>query len=187
MKKRILALLLAALLLLPFAPLAMAQDDDETPGVWEMSYVMLINQLTGYSHNLEDTRTTLGVGDKIQVFYQGNEPADVVINGDTVYHFDAGENDYTYETTVTAAGPLTLILKTATRELIHRDFTVISSRDMYRETLKESLSLKIKLETMKDGAMHGFPVGNPFVYPFLIFSAIAEFFGALFSFRNIIK
>ena len=72
MKKRILAILLAALMLATFMPFAMAEDDEEEPGVWESSYVMLINQLTGYAHNREDTRTTLGVGDIIQVYYQGN-------------------------------------------------------------------------------------------------------------------
>ena len=187
MKKRILAILLAVLLLLPFAPLALAEEDEEEPGVWEYYYVILINQLTGYSHNREDTRTTLGVGDTIQVFYQGNVPADMYVNDEAVHHFDAGESYDTFDYEVKSTGPLTLVLRTDEKELIHRDFKVISSRDMYSQTLKESVDPKIALEELKDGAMHGFPVGNPFVYPFLIVSAIAGFFIALFSFRNIIK
>lgn len=187
MKKRILAILLAALMLATFMPFAMAEDDEEEPGVWESSYVMLINQLTGYAHNREDTRTTLGVGDIIQVYYQGNVPADVYVNDEAVHHFDAGESDDTYEYTVKATGPLTLVLRTEEKELIHRDFKVISSKDMYRETVKESVSIKLMFEELKDGAMHGFPVGNIFVYPFLIGSAIVGFFIAVFSFRNIIK
>ena len=188
MKRRILAILLSALLLLSLVPFAMAADDDEEETlVMEYYYVMLINQLTGYAHNREDTRKTLGVGDSIQVFYQGNVPADVLINGETVYHFDAGENYETYEYTVKDKGALTLVLRTDEKELIHREFKVISSKDMYSEALKESVNPKIMLEELKDGAMHGFPVGNPFVYPFLIFSAIGGFFIALFSFPKIIK
>ena len=79
------------------------------------------------------------------------------------------------------------MLRTEEKELIHRDFKVISSKDMYRETVKESVSIKLMFEELKDGAMHGFPVGNIFVYPFLIGSAIVGFFIAVFSFRNIIK
>ena len=184
MKKRVLAVVLAAVLLVCAAPFsfAMTAEEPEEPKVsFELS---LLNQLTGARHSHHDTRTTLAVGDTIRVWYQGEIPADFFLNGEAAHHFRAGSAQ-TYDYVIKSTDPVAIVLRTADKELLNRSFTVISSAEMYRQTLKEALDIRESIEALKYGAMHGFPVGNPFVYPLLIASQIGYILQVLFSFPKI--
>ena len=160
MKKRFLALVLAALMLLTFAPLVMAEEAENAN-----CHLALKNQLINDYHDRSDTRTTLGVGDTIEVFYQGNVPADVYINGEAVHHFDAVEAEQSYVYKIDAKDPVTVSVCTADTEMVNRSFTILSAKDMYRQTLREALDLKSMLETFNEGSKHGLPVGNLFFFP----------------------
>lgn len=162
MKKRILALLLSMLMLLTFAPFAMAEAEDAN------CYLSLKNQLINDYHDRSDTRTTLGLGDTIEVNYWGNVPADVYINGTAAHRFDAGEDAKTYAYKIESMDPVTVSVCTADTELVCRSFTILSAKDMYRQTLREALDFRYMYETIKEGGNHGVPIGNPFLMPVVL-------------------
>lgn len=186
MKKRILAVLLALVLLCCFVPFAAAADTTET------AYLVLTDHLLNDMHIEQDGCTKLAVGDTIRVNYGGESPADVRINGKTVHTFPACEREvYVWE--IKSTEPVTVQLVTAGQTLINRSFTIISDKDMYRQNLSEAgenLREAFGIALIPSKAFEAFagtpvPVGNPFLGPVLIAEAFGLYFKALFSFTRL--
>ena len=196
MKKRILALLLALVLLLCAMPFAVAEeiaDDDYEPV--PSFYVSEESRLTGMGYYDLHDGDEIAVGDEIWVCCFEPEPADVYVNGELVHHFGAWEmEDYTY--TVKAAGPLTLTVCRGDEVLFSRSYNVISSADMYKKNVKAAyddlFSIRLQdffppLDELKDAAMHGFPVGHPMLPLAFIVMTWWNLTSVLFSFVKIVR
>lgn len=187
MKKRIVAVCLTLVLLLCALPFAAAEDKTET------AYLVLTDQLLGGDMHIEQENCTrLAVGDTIRVTYEGDVPADVIVNGRAVYTFPAGErNVYVWE--IKSGEPVSIRLCTADKTLIDRSFTVISGKEMYRENLSaawKELTKALGIALVPSIAFKAFestpvPVGNPFLGPVLVGGACIGLFKALFSFTRL--
>lgn len=188
--KKAFALLLSVLTLFAVAPPVFADKVEAEPEYWLGADSHLMNM----NYTNMDTRTELAVGDALYIFYNGDEPADVYLNGEAVYRFD-GEEDGYYRFTIAETGGITVALVRGEETLLERSFTVITSKEMYPKTVKEMIAemTSIRLnpfpsaEELKEAASSGFPVGNPFL-PFAYAAMIiTNLILLLFSFTRIIR
>lgn len=197
MKKRIVSLALALLLLLSAVTFAVAEADGSQDDFEPIPsfYVSEESRLTGMSYYDLHDGSEIAVGDELFVRYFDSAPADVLINGEIVHSFDVWDmEDYTY--TVKSTGALTLVVRRGGDVLFSRAYNVISSADMYKKEVKDMFaglaSIRLKdffpsIEELKDAAMHGFPVGNPFLPAAFVASTLFNVFSVLFSFVKIVR
>lgn len=191
MKKRILALALSLVLLLSLVPFALAADTADPEIVYNLD-----SRLLGYGYIMDDSEKEIAVGDVLSVHYAGSAAATLYCNGEKVFDYTAGSEDYEYcNIPATKTGTLELSLKQGDSEIAHRTFTVIASKDMYPKVVKrafaEFFSTRINpfvsVDELKDAAAHGFPVGNPFL-PLATFAMLfSNLFSAIFSFVRIAR
>ena len=167
MKKRILALALSLVLLLSLVPFALAADTADPEIVYNLD-----SRLLGYGYIMDDSEKEIAVGDVLSVHYAGSAAATLYCNGEKVFDYTAGSEDYEYcNIPATKTGTLELSLRQGDSEIAHRTFTVIASKDMYPKIVKrafaEFFSTRINpfvsVDELKDAGSHGFPVGNPFL------------------------
>ena len=199
MKKRILSLALAVLLLLSLVPCAFAADDDDdelytfTPELMIYEESNLLGM--GYGFSSDETNREIAVGDELWVHYLDTVPADVYVNGAAVYHLKENEAErYCYK--VKATGALTVDVRRGDEMLLSRGYTVISSKEMYKKVVKDAFKVLTSpklsdffpsISELKDAANSGFPVGNPFL-PFAFVAMMSyNFLHAIFSFVRIAK
>ena len=192
MKNRVIAILLALTLLLCALPVFASAEEAEPK-----LYVFAESHLRNMNYPDYETRTELAVGDALYIIYEDSEPANVLIDGETVFSFKANEYQ-SYQYDVKQTGSFNLTIRSGGGLRFSRTYTVISSAEMYRKSLgtdlKEALSIKMdpflihtSLDELKDAANHGFPVGNPFL-PFAAFAMIFyNVFSIIFSFFRIVR
>ena len=194
MKKRVVALLLSLVLVICAVPFAFAED--ETEFVPEPSfYVSEESRLTGMGYYDLHDGDEIAVGDELWVSYFDSIPAEVLVNGETVHRFGVWDmENYVY--TVKATGTLTLVVRRGDELLFSRSYNVISSADMYKKNVRdmfaEIASIRLKdffppISELKDAAMHGFPVGNPFLPAAFLAMMTFNVFSTLFSFVKIVR
>lgn len=194
MKKRVVALLLSLVLVICAVPFAFAED--ETEFVPEPSfYVSEESRLTGMGYYDLHDGDEIAVGDELWVSYFDSIPAEVLVNGEIVHRFGVWEmENYTY--TVKNTGALTLVVRRGDELLFSRSYNVISSADMYKKNVRdmftEIASIRLKdffppISELKDAAMHGFPVGNPFLPAAFLAMMTFNVFSTLFSFVKIVR
>ena len=194
MKKRILALLLALVLVLAAVPFAFAEEnvDEEEAYTPELALYEEDHLLGMGYYNLQND-DDIAVGDELWIHYLDPLPADVFVNGEQVHHFVADEWEaYCY--TVRNTGPLEISVQRDGEVLLARNYNVISSADMYKRVAKQAFKdlfvwdlEPMSLEEIKDAANHGFPIGNPFL-PFAFVAMVTfNFFHAIFSFVRIVR
>ena len=190
-KNRLLGVLLAltfTLCALVPAAAAEAPEDEIVPECM----IFVTSNLTRYNYGDLETRTELAVGDTVEFLYSDAEPADVVINGETVFRFPAGERQFR-DYVIAATGPLEIAVRRGEAVLLERSFTVIDSASMYRRSVQEALTAyrELDVSTLKedliDGANNGFPVGNPFWVPAATVLLLVNYLTVLFSFTRIIR
>ena len=191
MKKRILALALSLVLLLSLVPFALAADSTDPEVTFHLD-----SRLLRYGYIMDDNEKEIAVGDVLSVHYAGSAAATLYCNGEKVFDYTAGSEDYEYcNIPATKTGTLELSLKQGDSEIAHRTFTVIASKDMYPKVVKrafaEFFSTRINpfvpIDELKDAAAHGFPVGNPFM-PVAVFAMLFyNLFNAIFSFVRIAR
>ena len=191
MKKRILALALSLVLLLSLVPFALAADTADPEIVYNLD-----SRLLRYGYIMDDNETEIAVGDVLFVHYAGSAAATLYCNGEKVFDYTAGSEDYEYcNIPATKTGTLELSLKQGDSEIAHRTFTVIASKDMYPKVVKRAFSEFfstrinpfVSVDELKDAAAHGFPVGNPFL-PLAVFAMLfSNLFSAIFSFVRIAR
>ena len=191
MKKRILALALSLALLLSLVPFALAADTADPEIVYNLD-----SRLLGYGYIMDDSEKEIAVGDVLSVHYAGSAAATLYCNGEKVFDYTAGSEDYEYcNIPATKTGTLELSLKQGDSEIAHRTFTVIASKDMYPKVVKRAfadffstrINPFVPVDELKDAAAHGFPVGNPFM-PIAVFAMLFyNLFSAIFSFIRIVR
>ena len=131
-----------------------------------------------------ETRDTLAVGDTAVVWYEDLDDAELYVNGTLACKLEAGDSQ-TIEFPLEKTGTLTLSIRRGKTELRTRSFTVISSRAMYLQNLKESRKY-FDFSIYGEGGS-GLPTGNLFAYPILLAMAFGAFFETLLSFPRIVK
>ena len=191
MKKRILALALSLVLLLSLVPFALAAGTADPEIVYNLD-----SRLLGYGYIMDDNEKEIAVGDVLSVHYAGSAAATLYCNGEKVFDYTAGSEDYEYcNIPVKKTGTLELSLKQGDSEIAHRTFTVIASKDMYPKVVKRAfadffstrINPFVPVDELKDAAAHGFPVGNPFM-PVAVFAMLFfNLFSAIFSFTRIAR
>ena len=191
MKKRILALALSLVLLLSLVPFALAADTADPEIVYNLD-----SRLLGYGYIMDDNEKEIAVGDVLSVHYAGRAAATLYCNGEKVFDYTAGSEDYEYcNIPATKTGTLELSLRQGDSEIAHRTFTVIASKDMYPKVVKRAfadffstrINPFVPVDELKDAAAHGFPVGNPFM-PIAVFAMLFyNLFSAIFSFIRIVR
>ena len=192
MKKQILAILLALTLVLCALPVFAAAEETEPKLM-----VQAESHLRNMNYADYETRTELAVGDALYIIYEDAEPANVLIDGETVFTFEADEYQV-YKYDVTKTGSFNLTIRSGGGLRFSRTYTVISSAEMYRKTLgpdlKQALSVRMdpfllhtSLDELKDAANHGFPVGNPFMPFAAVAMVFYNVFSILFSFFRIVR
>ena len=196
MKKRILALLLALVLVLAAVPFAFAEEnvDEEEAYTPELALYEEDHLLGMGYYNLQNG-DDIAVGDELWIHYLDPLPADVFVNGEQVHHFVADEWEaYCY--TVRNTGPLEISVQRDGEVLLARNYNVISSAEMYKRVVKDAFkylfSFRLKdffppIDELKDAANHGFPVGHPFLPLAFVVNTMFNFFHAVFSFVRIVR
>jgi len=191
MKKRILAICLTLVMLLSLVPFALAADTADPEIVYNLD-----SRLLGYGYIMDDSEKEIAVGDVLFVHYAGSAAATLYCNGEKVFDYTAGSEDYEYCTIpVKKTGTLELSFRQGDSEIAHRTFTVIASKDMYPKIVKRAfadffstrINPFVPVDELKDAAAHGFPVGNPFL-PLAVFAMLfSNLFSAIFSFVRIAR
>ena len=140
-----------------------------------------------------DTLKEIAVGDSIEVIYTSSVPAEFIVNGEKVGDIPAGEQE-TFIYSVEETGKLDVSVVSGGNVLESHSFTVITSKEMYSKNLREAFNPKNYLvnpfppiEELKDAAMNGFPVGNPFLPAAYIVMVITNMALVLFSFTRIVR
>ena len=197
MKKRILALFLALVMVIAAVPLAFAEDaaaEDEFEPISDF-WVSEEDHLLGMGYYDLHDGSEIAVGDVLWVRYFDETPADVLVNGTVVHSFCAWDaEDYTY--TVKDTGALSFAVRRGEEVLFSRSYNVISSEEMYKKNVKDMFSnlfsIRLKdffppISELKEAAMNGFPVGNPFL-PLAFFAMTWwNVTSVLFSFVRIVR
>lgn len=194
MKKRILALALSLVLLLSLVPFALAADTADPEIVYNLD-----SRLLRYGYIMDDNETEIAVGDVLFVHYAGSAAATLYCNGEKVFDYTAGSEDYEYcSIPVKKTGTLDLTFKQGDYEIAHRTFTVIASKDMYPKVVKRAFAdffsyrpdpflTSMTPEEIKYAANHGFPFGHPFLPLASIALQFINLFSAIFSFVRIAR
>ena len=193
MKKRITAICLVLVMLLCALPFAAAAEDVE-PELW----ISLDNHLQRTGYPLEENQNEIAVGDELSVRYQDNVPAQLYVDGVKVHDFPAGEGEY-FTFPVRQTGKLDISLKQGDKEILHRTFNVISSKDMYSKDVKKAFSdlfsfqpdppywIAYTPEEIEYYENHGAPVRLPFLNLVKLWMSVTDVFMAIFSFTRIVR
>ena len=131
---------------------------------------------------------TVAVGDTLRVDYSGLYPVEVLVNGEQVTAFPGGEMQR-FTMSVTETGALDVAVRQQGEVIATRSMTVVTSKEMYRRNLRESL-LFSGLPTVEDYVEVGVPrfsLSIPFFTVVAFFVELKDFFHRLFSFPRITK
>ena len=188
MKRLIVILIVVSLTFLPVFTVCSAEDGDDI----DRCELYVESNLTRMGYPNVETLSEIAVGDEIEILYESGEPAEVFVDGKPAHRFEGEERQFFFHT-VSETGTVKIEVIRNGQTILSHTFTVISSQDMYKKTLREAFTsfdisdvISAYIDSFEGGAQ-GFPYLNPFLPLAFVMTVCVNFFSTLFAFTRIVR